>query len=317
MNRIELRNLTKVFPRPGGDGALTIVEEFNLDIEPGKTLAIVGPSGCGKTTLLNMLALLEPCDAGQVVYDGQTRTIHDVGKLSLGYLFQRDALLPWRTAWGNALLGLACRRKITTETKDLVASYFKRFGLAGFERAWPGTLSGGQRQRVALIQNLLIDPDVLLLDEPFGSLDYQTKLNLEKELLGVIRAKNGDGKRKTVVFVTHDIEEAIVLADRVVVLGQPPQGILFDEEIPLSEMLRDPVAARQSDVMQRLFGKIWAKLQPRVALESRLVDSIHDGHSKSQDVAQGDSELEKARQLRSISIPATVPNEGTIDDVQR
>jgi len=124
---------------------------------------------------------------------------------------------------------------------------------------------------VALIQNLLIDPDVLLLDEPFGSLDYQTKLVLEGELLSVIRSRNGNGKRKTVVFVTHDIEEAIVLADRVIVLGMPPMGVLFDvriDERQMPESLREPIAARESDVMQRLFGRIWAKLQPGAEKES-------------------------------------------------
>lgn len=282
MIHIELRNLTKVFPRAAEDGRLTIYRDFNLEIEAGETLAIVGPSGCGKTTLLNTIALLEAHDSGEVLFGGEPKDVCDAGSLSVGYLFQRDALLPWRTAWGNAILGLSCRGMLNQNTKDLAATYFRRFGLEGFEHAWPQTLSGGQRQRVALIQNLLIDPDVLLLDEPFGSLDYQTKLVLEGELLSVIRSRNGNGSRKTVIFVTHDIEEAIVFADRVIVLGMPPVGIHYDARLVenasqvslqeehdgrvyyvFPESLRDPVSARQSSVMQTLFGNIWGQLQPR------------------------------------------------------
>lgn len=275
----------KAFPRAAGGDKLIVFQDLNLVIEPGKTLAIVGPSGCGKTTLLNMIGLLEQHDAGMMLFDGRPKTVQNAGTLSMGYLFQRDALLPWRTALGNALLGLTCRGKISEDAKKLVASYFGRFGLRGFENAWPQTLSGGQRQRVALIQNLLLNPDVLLLDEPFGSLDYQTKLILEEELLSVTRSENGNGRRKTVVLVTHDIEQAIVMADRVIVLGLPPLGIIFDEQVCYAEKVRNPVTARQSDVMRRLFGKIWSKLQPEADRDSEAGDANQQQRIKSSEQA--------------------------------
>jgi len=240
---------------------LVVFRNFNLEIEAARTLALIGPSGCGKTTLLNMLAFLEPADEGVVSYDSRECAFGNPATPAIGYLFQRDALLPWRTALGNALLGLECQERVTPETRQLATDYFERFGLAGFEEAWPYTLSGGQRQRVALIQSLLVDPEILLLDEPFGSVDYQTKLQLEEELLGVVRTPNGSGDRKTVVFVTHDIEEAITLGDRVVVLGHPPSEILLDLPVDLEESLRTPLAARHSSIMKSLFTQIWAELR--------------------------------------------------------
>jgi NitT/TauT family transport system ATP-binding protein len=264
MCAIELRAISKSFSAPGGSGDLVIFENLDLLIPEGKTLAVVGPSGCGKTTLLNILASLEPADAGEIIYDGRSPSAESAA-LRLGYLFQRDALLPWRTALSNALLGLECKGDVSPGMRRRAVEYFERFGLGGFEGAWPHTLSGGQRQRVALIQNILVEPEILLLDEPFGSLDYQTKLLLEEEFLGEIRSTTGRGRRTTVVFVTHDIEEAITLGDRVVVLGSPPQGIVLDVEVNLHETLRSPVAARQSDLMRSLFGEIWAELRASAA----------------------------------------------------
>lgn len=261
MGGFEIRNVTKTFPGSGDNGPLCVFREFNLAIPDGEILAIVGPSGCGKTTLLNMMALLERPDYGQVRLDDRVLSSADVGDLSLGYLFQRDALLPWRTAWKNALLGLECQGRVTETAKETAAEYFQRFGLEPFRDAWPFTLSGGQRQRVALIQSLLVEPDILLLDEPFGGIDFQTKLMLEAELLSVVRPSAGMPRRKAVVFVTHDIEEAITLADRVVVFGMPPVRVLLDRRVELPDECRDPIAARQSDVMSDLFSRIWAALQ--------------------------------------------------------
>ncbi len=265
MLSIDLQGIRKVFPRANGGSPLVVFNKLSLEVGAGEVVGVVGPSGCGKSTLLNLVALLEPPDDGAVVMGGRALTLAEVGSLSMGYLFQRDALLPWRSAWRNALLGVECRGGLRSGVEERTAWYFKQFGLAGFEHAMPHTLSGGQRQRVALIQNLLVDPDVLLLDEPFGNLDYQTKLTLEEELNGIIRpAAAGKGETipaKTVLFVTHDIEEAIVLADRVVVLGPPPAGILADIRVPIPPAMRSPVAARQSEVARRLFSEIWALLK--------------------------------------------------------
>jgi NitT/TauT family transport system ATP-binding protein len=275
VDAIVLERVGKRFARARGAGQLEILRDFNLRVEAGETLAIIGASGCGKSTLLNILALLEPADEGDVLIGGRRCTPVDAGTVSMGYLFQRDALLPWRTAIGNALLGMECRGLEGNDVNERASEYFTRFGLEGFEHAWPHTLSGGQRQRVALIQNLLPDPDILLLDEPFGSLDYQTKLTLEEELLSVIRSRDtatiaGAVRRKTVVFVTHDIEEAVTLGDRVMVLGQPPTGILLDLRVELADEQRLPVAARQSDVMKKLFGQIWGILRGPESPSSQL-----------------------------------------------
>ena len=272
MIEIGLRGVRKRFARPGGRD-LTIFDNLDLNVGRGEILAIVGPSGGGKTTLLNILALLEPIDSGEICVSGESRSVQDSGRLSMGYLFQRDALLPWRTAMGNSLLGLECRGVLSSRSRLRARKYFDRFGLSGFEEAWPSTMSGGQRQRVALIQNLLFDPDILLLDEPFGSVDYQTKLLLEEELLGVIRPAEGrDGK--TVVFVTHDIEEAIVLADRVLVLGFPGEGIVFEGCVPLQREERSPIEARQSEVMKELFREIWAILRSHAPGASSRAEAL-------------------------------------------
>jgi len=278
---IILKNICKKFYAPSRQSALTVFDGLNLEVRSGEILAIVGPSGCGKTTLLNIIALLESVDAGDVLINGTCRSATDVGKVSMGYLFQRDALLPWRSAWGNALLGVECRAAVSSRTEAAARTYFERFGLSGFEDAWPWTLSGGQRQRVALIQSLLIDPEFLLLDEPFGSLDYQTKLFLEEELLAVIRP-NGGKPTKTVVLVTHDIEEAILLADRLLVLGHPGQGIVFEATIPLPDVMRSPVEARQSEAMSTLFRKVWGTLRACYGAErSQFEVRAAAGHGRS------------------------------------
>lgn len=274
MDGIELRNVTKTFPRAHGGGTLTVFKDFNLDIDRGEIVAIVGASGCGKTTLLNVIALLEACDWGDVWIDGKRQSTRDAGKLPVGYLFQRDALLPWKTAWKNALLGLECRRKLSKHAEQIAEEYFERFGLKGFEHAWPHTLSGGQRQRVALVQSLLVNPDYLLLDEPFGSLDYQTKLDMEELLLDVIRPDDDREHRRTVIIVTHDIEEAIVLADRVIVIGSEhssennqPSQVILERPIELPDELRNPVSGRQSDEMKEYFPLIWESLRAGVPVD--------------------------------------------------
>jgi NitT/TauT family transport system ATP-binding protein len=258
MPSIDLRGVTKTFPRPDGRSKLPVFTHFSLHVPNGQVLAVIGPSGIGKTTLLNLLALVEPVDAGEVCFDGRPHTTADVGRVPTGYLFQRDALLPWRTALQNAVLGLECRRAVGPADLQRAKDHFRRYGLEGVEGAWPATLSGGQRQRVALIQNLLPEPDVLLLDEPFGALDFQTKLGLEGELLASLRAVD---RRPTTVLVTHDIPQGILLADRLVVVGPPPDGLVLDLLIDLPAAERDPVAGRQSARADELFARVWAELR--------------------------------------------------------
>lgn len=267
-NAIEMHRICKAFKKGGTD----IFREFSLKVPTSQILAIVGPSGSGKSTLLNVCALIEETQGGEVFIEGEKRSTAEVGTLPLAYIFQRDALLPWRNVLDNILVGVRCRSMITPEIKEKALDYLARFGLQGYEGAFPNTLSGGQRQRVAIIQNLLIDPRILLLDEPFASLDFQTKLVLEEELLRVIRNGGHEQKTRTVILVTHDIEEALVLADRVIVLGRhcaEPAHIAMDMYVPLAPEDRDPAKARESPVVRESFNHIWSAIKPFVLRGTR------------------------------------------------
>jgi NitT/TauT family transport system ATP-binding protein len=265
---IEMHRICKTFK----NGGAAIFRDFSLSVPTSQILAIVGPSGSGKSTLLNVCALVEETQGGEVFIEGQRQTTSQVGALPMAYIFQRDALLPWRTVLDNILMGVRCRSAITPEVKVKALDYLVRFGLQGYENAFPNTLSGGQRQRVAIIQNLLIDPHILLLDEPFASLDFQTKLVLEEELLKVIRGTGNGQKSRTVILVTHDIQEALVLADRVIVLGRhsgEPAYIAMDMPVSLSLEERDPAKARESQIVRESFDLIWSAIKPFVLRDTR------------------------------------------------
>ena len=260
---IELRGIRKTFQ----SGNSEIFRDFSLTVRTGEVVAIVGPSGSGKTTLLNICALLDDVQEGDVLIEGEPHTASQVGTISLAYIFQRDALLPWRTVLENTLLGAQCQGRATPQLKAQAMDILARFGLKGYEYAYPSTLSGGQRQRVAIAQNLLISPHILLLDEPFASLDFQTKLVLEEELLRVIHGDLNGQKRRTVLLVTHDIEEALVLADRVIVLGRhndEPAHIAMDLPVELASDERDPAKARESHIVRESFERIWSTIKPYV-----------------------------------------------------
>jgi NitT/TauT family transport system ATP-binding protein len=254
---VELRGITKTF----GAAGPPLYSELSLSIRSGESVAIVGPSGCGKSTLLNVMALIDEVDCGQVVHNGHVRSARDVGALQLGYIFQRDALLPWATVLENVLVGAECHRQESAEAARKAKTYLHRVGLEGLENRYPNSLSGGQRQLVALVQNLLVEPDLLLLDEPFAHLDFQSKLMLEAELLRIIRMARSERNRPmTLIMVTHDIEEAIVVADRVVIVGgypAKPMEIARDIRIDVSDVDRDPVRMREGDVLPRYFRETW------------------------------------------------------------
>lgn len=244
------RDLTVAF-RGAGEPVLAI-ERMNLAVEPGEFVALVGPSGCGKSTLLRVAAGLVPASAGAISIDGT-----DVSgpPPRVGLMFQRDTLLPWATVADNIgigaeLAGLAARARAAR-----VAELVELVRLKGFERQYPAALSGGMRQRVSLARLLAYDPELFLMDEPFGALDYQTKIVMGRELLRI-----WEGTRRTIVFVTHDIEEAVGSADRVVVMSPRPGKIIAEHRIDLPRP-RDPRALRGDPRFGAICRDIWSDLE--------------------------------------------------------
>jgi NitT/TauT family transport system ATP-binding protein len=260
---LEMRRVLKRFK----SGGYEIFHDLSLTVGASEVVAVVGASGSGKSTLLNICALVDDVQGGEIMIEGQLRTTEDAGSVPVAYIFQRDALIPWKTVLDNTLLGARCKGRVTFEMKERAREYLTRFGLKGYEDKYPETLSGGQRQRVAIIQSLLVAPHILLLDEPFASLDFQTKLILEEELMRIIRGGTNGYGRHTALIVTHDIEEALVLADRVVVLGRyegQPAQIVLEMQVGLAADKRDPVKARESRVLRESFEHIWSTIKPYV-----------------------------------------------------
>jgi NitT/TauT family transport system ATP-binding protein len=212
-------------------------------------VALVGPSGCGKSTILNMIGGLVTPSAGVVEIDGVPVTA--VAPPDVGYVFQKDTVFPWRTVARNIALGLEYRGIRGAEQARRVREAIALAGLEGFEDAFPATLSGGMRQRVALMRTLVVDPAILLMDEPFGALDTHTKITLHAELLGLWSAR-----RQTVVFVTHDLSEAITLADRIVVMTRRPGRIKLVHEVKLPRP-RDVIKLRETDEYAREYSHVW------------------------------------------------------------
>src|SRR5215207_8455226 len=196
-------------------GELLAIERIDLEVEPGEVVGIVGPSGCGKTTLLELVAGLRPADRGRISVGGRSETAERLERCA--YMPQRDLLLPWLSAVDNAALALRVARVPRAEARRRTGSHFERLGLAGFEGSRPSELSGGMRQRVAFLRTLMAGRPVLLLDEPFASLDAITRAEMQSWLASVLR-----DDRHTVVLVTHDVEEALYLSDRVLVLSARP-----------------------------------------------------------------------------------------------
>ena len=212
--RIEITDLGMVFGRDGR--TVEAVRRFTLMTTPGEFVALLGPSGCGKTTVLNAVAGFVPPTVGRVVVDGESVAQPGADR---GMVFQQHSLFPWKTVLGNVEFGLKMRGVGKKERKSQAHAYLNLVGLTGFEHAYPGELSGGMQQRVGIARALVNRPRVLLMDEPFGALDAQTRLTMQELLLGVWREV-----RTTVLFVTHDIDEALFLADRVAVMtGRPGQ----------------------------------------------------------------------------------------------
>jgi ABC-type nitrate/sulfonate/bicarbonate transport system ATPase subunit len=222
--KLELRAIAMTFPSPDGDiAALTPV---SFSIAEGSFVSVIGPSGCGKSTLFNVIAGLQPPTGGAVLIDGEDAT-GTIGRV--GYMLQKDLLLPWRTVLDNVVLGMEVKGITRQRARATAHPYLARYGLGGFEDRYPRELSGGMRQRAALLRTLLLDTDVVLLDEPFGALDAQTRTSMQEWLLQLWA-----DFRKTVVFVTHDVEEAVYLSDEVLVMSARPGRIVDRLNVPLA-----------------------------------------------------------------------------------
>ena len=207
MNKIiELKEINKKYYNKKGE--LTAIEDISFSVFEGEYVAIVGPSGCGKSTLLNIIGNIDKKSGGEIIFNKDTK---------IGYMLQEDSLFPWLTILDNCLIGLKVRGEVSDDKIDYVKKLLNIYGLKDFMNSYPTSLSGGMRQRVALIRTLAMKPDILLLDEPFSALDYQTRLAVSDDVYKIIKNTG-----KTVIMITHDIAEAISMADRVIVLTERP-----------------------------------------------------------------------------------------------
>ena len=224
MANLEIRDLTQSFPRDDGS-TLTVLDQVSFDVKDTEFVCILGASGCGKTTLLRMIAGLDTADSGTIVLDGEKITGTDP---KVGFVFQEYSLFPWRTVIDNIAFGLEMRG-VSKEDRYLVAEwYLDLINLTQFKDSYPSELSGGMRQRVAVARALTLDPVLLLMDEPFGALDAQTRNMLQKELLQIWQKT-----KKMIIFITHSVDEAVYLADRIIVMTPRPGRICRNFEISL------------------------------------------------------------------------------------
>ena len=226
------------------------VRDLTLSVDEGEFIALVGPSGCGKTTLLSMIAGLLAPTHGSVTIDGEP-IVASGG--NVGYMLQRDNLFEWRTIESNVLLGLSIQKKLTPETKKYATDMLDKYGLGEFKNAFPTQLSGGMRQRAALIRTLAFKPRLLLLDEPFSAVDFQTRMKVCDDVHSIIKNEN-----KTAVLVTHDISEAVSMADRIVVLTKRPATVktVFDIDIEADT----PLKRRESPRFSYWFDRVWKEV---------------------------------------------------------
>ncbi len=240
-NKIAVRGLWMTFQRKDQAEAIHVLEDISLDVRDGEFVCLVGPSGCGKSTLLNIAGGFFPATRGEIRVDGEPVLAPDPKRI---FIFQENAVFPWLTVEEN--VGFGVKRATAAERHDLIEHYIEMVGLTGFGKAFPQELSGGMRQRVEIARALAAEPDVLFMDEPFGALDYLTRLRLRHEIIQIWQRE-----KRTVLFVTHDVEEAVQLADRVVVMGKRPSRIRAivpvdaerprDLDDPTCRLLRDEI----------------------------------------------------------------------------
>ncbi|MBA1334551.1 MAG: Hydroxymethylpyrimidine ABC transporter, ATPase component [Firmicutes bacterium] len=251
---VSLRDVTKKFHTL--EGETEAIKDLSLDVRRGEFVTIVGPSGCGKTTLLSLISGLIKPSRGEILLNGEK--INGTSG-NVGYMLQEDHLFKWRTILQNVYIGLEIKGAMTPENKKRTELLLDKYGLGEFKNHYPHQLSGGMRQRVALIRTLAVDPDILLLDEPFAALDYQTRLKVSDDIAAIIKRE-----AKTAIMVTHDIAEAISMADRVVVLSKRPAEVKTIHDIVLSCEERTPIKCREAPEFRIYFNRIWKELDVHV-----------------------------------------------------
>lgn len=239
-NVLEIKNLKKIYHTKKGE--TLAVENFTFDLKEGEFVAIVGPSGCGKSTILSVLCGLEEKSSGDIKLKKGAK---------IGYMLQQDSLFEWRNILDNCLLGLEINKNLNEKTKERVINLLNTYGLKDFINSYPDNLSGGMRQRVALIRTLATNPDLLLMDEPFSALDYQSRLAISDDIYNILKKE-----KKTMIMVTHDIAEAISMCDKVIVLSNRPATIKSIYNIEL-ENKSTPINNRKDKNFSYYYDKIW------------------------------------------------------------
>ncbi len=242
-----LEGISKSYVSEGGKSDLLVIKEINLEIKENDFVCLVGPSGCGKSTLLRMMAGLEPSTSGKILYRGKE---HNKPIKEVGMVFQNYSLMPWLNVEDNIALGLKFKRMNKKEKQEIVDEYLKIIGLEKFRKSYPHELSGGMQQRVAIARSLANDPDVVLMDEPFGALDAYTRIQLQKELLRI-----WENHKKTIVFVTHSVDEAIYLGDRIVLMSRNLGAIEKDIRVDIPR-IRERSNPRYAELNQELLEEL-------------------------------------------------------------
>lgn len=243
---LKVKHISKTYQAKNGE--TQALSDVNFSVKEGEFVSIIGPSGCGKSTLLSIIAGLEPKTDGKVEIDGTT-----------GYMLQKDNLLEWKNIYDNVTFGLEIKHRKTEENKKYVEDLLKKYGLYEFKDKYPSQLSGGMRQRVALIRTLAIKPKILLLDEAFSALDYQTRIMVTNDIFQILKNEN-----ITAIIVTHDISEAISMSDRIIVLTKRPATIKIIHNIDFEMDNRSPISCRESPKFSSYFDTLWKELDVHV-----------------------------------------------------
>ena len=246
---LSVENINLTYQTP--EGETQAVKDVSFTVREGEFISIAGPSGCGKSSLLSCIAGVTLPTKGRIMLEG--RRIKGINN-DVGYMLQSDNLMPWRNIYKNAVLGLEIQKKLTAENISYVRELLKKYGLWEFRNSYPASLSGGMRQRVALIRTLAVRPRLLLLDEAFSALDYQTRVNVSRDVYNILR-----NEKQTMIMVTHDIPEAVSMSDRVIVLSQRPAVIAKIVDIPFGAQ-RDTVAVRNTQQYRDCYDVVWKEM---------------------------------------------------------